>query len=33
MSILYKNINYLDLENEKIIEGADIFIEGNLIKK
>ena len=32
MSILYKNINYLDLENEKIIEGADIFIEGNLIK-
>lgn len=33
MSILYKNINYLDLENEKIIEGADIFIEGNLINK
>lgn len=33
MSILYKNINYLDLENEKIIEDADIFIEGNLIKK
>lgn len=33
MSILYKNINYLDLENEKIIEGADLFIEGNLIKK
>lgn len=33
MSILYKNINYLDLENEKIIEGADIFVEGNLIKK
>lgn len=33
MSILFKNINYLDLENEKIIEGADIFIEGNLIKK
>lgn len=33
MSILYKNINYLDLESERIIEGADIFIEGNLIKK
>lgn len=33
MSILYKNINYLDLENERIIEDADIFIEGNLIKK
>lgn len=33
MSILYKNINYLDLENEKIIEDAEIFIEGNLIKK
>lgn len=33
MSILYKNINYLDLENEKIIEGADIFIEGNFINK
>lgn len=33
MSLLIKNISYLDIEREKIIDGADIFIEGNKIKK
>ena len=33
MSILIKNISYLDIEREKIIDGADIFIEENKIKK
>lgn len=32
MSILFKNISYLDIENEKIIVGADIFIEEDSIK-
>ena len=33
MSLLIKNISYLDIEKEKIIEHADIFIEDNKIKK
>ncbi|MDU5099762.1 MAG: amidohydrolase [Peptoniphilus grossensis] len=33
MSLLIKNISYLDIEREKIIDGADIFIEENKIKK
>ena len=33
MSILIKNISYLDIEKEKIIEHADIFIEENKIKR
>lgn len=33
MSILIKNISYLDIEKEKIIEHADIFIEASIIKK
>lgn len=33
MSILIKNISYLDIEREKIIDHADIFIEENKIKK
>lgn len=33
MSLLIKNISYLDIEKEKIIDGADIFIEDNKIKK
>lgn len=33
MSLLIKNISYLDIEREKIIDGADIFIEGNKMKK
>lgn len=32
MSILIKNISYLDVENEKILQG-DIYIEGSYIKK
>lgn len=33
MSILLKNISYLDIEEEKIVDKADIFIEENKIKK
>lgn len=33
MSILIKNISYLDIEEEKIVDKADIFIEENKIKK
>lgn len=33
MTILIKNISYLDIEREKIIDHADIFIEGSIIKK
>ena len=33
MSLLIKNISYLDIEKEKIIDNADIFIEENKIKK
>lgn len=33
MSILIKNISYLDIEKEKIIDHADIFIEASIIKK
>lgn len=33
MSILLKNISYLDIEKEKIIDHADIFIEASIIKK
>lgn len=33
MSLLIKNISYLDIEREKIIDGADIFIEENKIKR
>lgn len=33
MSILIKNISYLDIEKEKIIDNADIFIEENKIKR
>ncbi|MCI5642866.1 MAG: amidohydrolase [Peptoniphilus sp.] len=33
MSVLIKNISYLDIEKEKIIDNADIFIEENKIKK
>ena len=33
MTILIKNISYLDIEKEKIIDHADIFIEGSIIKK
>lgn len=33
MSILIKNISYLDIEKEKIIDHADIFIEENKIKR
>lgn len=33
MSILIKNISYLDIEEEKIVHKADIFIEENKIKK
>ena len=33
MSLLIKNISYLDIEREKIIDHADIFIEENKIKK
>ena len=33
MSILIKNISYLDIEEEKIVDKADIFIEENRIKK
>ena len=33
MSLLIKNISYLDIEKEKIIDHADIFIEANKIKK
>ena len=33
MSLLIKNISYLDIENEKIVDKADIFIEQNKIKK
>lgn len=33
MSILIKNISYLDIEKEKIIDNADIFIEASIIKK
>lgn len=33
MSLLIKNISYLDIEKEKIIDHADIFIEENIIKK
>lgn len=33
MSVLFKNINYLDLENEKILEDYDIFVENNKISK
>ena len=33
MSLLIKNISYLDIEQEKIIDKADVFIEENKIKK
>lgn len=33
MSILIKNISYLDIENEKIVDDVNIFIENNIIKK
>jgi len=33
MSVLIKNISYLDLENEKIVENADLFINENKIEK
>lgn len=33
MSILIKNISYLDIENEKIVDNIDILIEGNVFKK
>lgn len=33
MSLLIKNISYLDIEEEKIVDKADIFIEENKIKK
>ncbi|MBU5669226.1 amidohydrolase [Peptoniphilus sp. MSJ-1] len=33
MSVLIKNISYLDIENEKIVDNADIFINGNKIEK
>lgn len=33
MSLLIKNISYLDIENEKIVDDVDIFIKKNKIKK
>ncbi|WP_375168073.1 amidohydrolase family protein [Sneathia vaginalis] len=33
MSILIKNISYLDIENEKIVDNIDILIEDNVFKK
>lgn len=33
MSLLIKNISYLDIENEKIVDKTDVFIEENKIKK
>ena len=33
MSLLIKNISYLDIDQEKIIDNADILIEENKIKK
>lgn len=33
MSILIKNVAYLDIENEKIIDNVDVYINGNLIEK
>lgn len=33
MSLLIKNISYLDIDQEKIIDNSDIFIEENKIKK
>ena len=33
MSLLIKNISYLDIENEKIVDKADVFIEENKINE
>lgn len=33
MSILFKNITYLDLENEKIVEDIDIYVKDKKIEK
>lgn len=33
MSVLIKNISYLDIESEKIVDNVDIFINGNKIEK
>ena len=33
MNLLIKNISYLDIDQEKIIDNADILVEENKIKK